>query len=96
MNVLPPRTVAVGTTPTNIRKTPAAPNDPAAYPVTYSMVTVPTGANVRFVPFSNSVWADGEPVIVPDIPYTDDSQAIERYLISQSGTVNVNVVDRQA
>lgn len=44
MRSRPTRTVAVTTTPTNIRKTPAFANDPDAYPVTYSTLRYPSGA----------------------------------------------------
>lgn len=93
----PARTVTVSTTPTDIRKTPAFANDPAAYPVTYTVVTVPSGGgNVQFVPASNSVYADGEGVLLTDNPFTDDSQAVKRYMIASAGTVNVLVVDHEA
>jgi len=39
----PTRTVAVTTTPTNIRKTPAFANDPAAYPVAFANLRYASG-----------------------------------------------------
>lgn len=93
----PSRVVSVGTTATDIRKSPAFAGDPNALPVTYAVVTVPSGGgDVQFVPASDSVYADGEGVLVTDNPFTDDSQAINRYMIADSGTVDVLVVDHMA
>lgn len=91
----PPRTVAVGTTPTNIRKTSSGP-DPLCMPPTYTVVSYPSGGgSVRFVPFSNSVYADGEFPILPDSEYTDDNQSPVRYMCSSAGSVSVLVVDHE-
>ena len=43
MRSRPTRTLSVGTTPTNIRKTAAFANDPDAYPVTFSVLRYPSG-----------------------------------------------------
>lgn len=96
MRSRPPRTVAVGTTPVNIRKTPSG-NDVNALPVTYTVVSYPSGGgSVRFVPAANSVYADGEQVIPPDTEFTDPSQAINRYMCASAGSVDVLVVDFEA
>lgn len=58
MIAYPTRTVSVGATPVNIRKTPAFPNDPAAYPVTFSVLRYASGGDTLQV-LGNSVFQSG-------------------------------------
>lgn len=73
------RTVSIGTTPVNIRKTPGFKNDPAAYPVSYSALRYASGgANLALVgnPFATGYLlfvsnpADSETIAVNSVSYT--------------------------
>lgn len=73
----PTRTVAVTTTPTNIRKTPAFENDPAAYPVAF--------ANLRYASGGGAIEMIGGD------PYARGTLTVESIPIATE-TIDVNGV----
>lgn len=90
----PTRTVSVGTTPVNIRKTPASVNDVNAYPVTFAVLRYGSGA-IQLVPLSSSVYGDGQAVDING-DFNDVDQSLVRYAVAQSGTVSLAVTDYSA
>lgn len=73
------RTLSIGTTPVNIRKTPAFKNDPEAYPVTFAVLDYASGAaNLALVgnPFAVGYLlfvsnpADAETIAVNTVSFT--------------------------
>ena len=68
MRSRPTRTLSVGTTPVNIRKTAASANDPDAYPVTFSVLRYPSGGGTVSL-FSESQGLGPDAVV--DEFYTD-------------------------
>lgn len=96
MRARPTRTVSVGTTPVNIRKTAASANDPNAYPVTYSVIRYPSGGGtIEVVPLSSSVFGDGQAVDA-GVDFVDADQSINRYAVASAGTISVDVTDMEA
>jgi hypothetical protein len=96
MRARPTRTVSVGTTPVNIRKTAAFANDPDAYPVTYSVIRYPSGGGtIEMVPLSTSVFGDGQTVDA-GADFNDPDQSVVRYAVASAGTISVDVTDYEA
>lgn len=96
MRSRPTRTLSVGTTPVNIRKTAASANDPDAYPVTYSVIRYPSGGGtIEMVPLSSSAFGDGV-AVAADTNYSDMDQSLTRYAVASAGTISVRVTDFEA
>jgi len=96
MRARPTRTVSVGTTPVNIRKTAAFANDPDAYPVTYATLRYPSGGGtIELVPASNSMFGDGQAVDA-GVDFVDADQSVNRYAVASAGTISLDVTDMEA
>ncbi len=97
MKTRPTRQISVTATPVNIRKTAAFANDPNAFPVTGSILRYASGgATLELVPFSNSVYGDGQKIDA-DTNYNDISQAVNRYVVaSAAGPTTLRVTDYEA
>lgn len=96
MRARPTRTVAITTTPTNIRKTAAFANDPNAYPVTFAVLRYASGGGtIELVPASNSVFGDGQTVSA-DADFNDAAQSLVRYAVASAGSINLDVTDYEA
>lgn len=100
MRARPTRTILVRTTPTNIRKTPSPPGtgiaDPNALPVTFATLRYASGGGtVEMVPYSDSVFGDGQTVDA-DLDFTDVDQSDVRYAIASTDTVSLDVTDYEA
>lgn len=100
MRSRPTRTISVGTTPVNIRKTPSPPGtgiaDPNALPVTYSTLRYATGGGyIELVPASDSALGDGQKVDA-GADFNDIDQSLYRYAISSTGTISLAVTDYEA
>lgn len=96
MRSRPTRTVAITTTPTNIRKTAAFANDPDAYPVTFATLRYPGGGGtIELVPYSDSVFGDGQAVDA-GADFVDPDQSLVRYAVASAGSIDLDVTDSEA
>lgn len=95
MRARPTRTVAITTTPTNIRKTAAFANDPNAYPVTYATLRYPSGGGtielIGGSPFARGVLtfvrnaSPGETIAINGVTFT--------FVAGASGATDVHIGD---
>lgn len=91
----PTRTVAVTTTPTNIRATPAFADDPAAYPVTFANLRYQSGGGVIEV-FSGNPFARGTLTFTanPVATETIDVNGVTfTFVAGASGATDVHIGD---
>lgn len=93
MIAYPTRTVSVTATPINIRKTPAFANDPAAYPVTYSVLRYAAGGETIQI-LSGSPFATGTLTFVTN-PVDTETIAVNgvtfTFVAGASGATDVHI-----
>lgn len=95
MIAYPTRTISVTATPINIRKTPALANDPAAYPVTFSVIRYASGGATIEV-LGGSPFATGTLTFVTN-PVDTETIAVNgvtfTFVAGASGATDVHIGD---
>lgn len=96
MRARPTRTVSVGTTAVNIRKSPASANDPNAYPVTFSVLRYASGGGtIEVSDVPGFAFGEGQ-TVEADTDFNDASQSVNRYAVASAGSIDLDVTDYEA